>query len=88
MLGIWHRGDWLKRDLDSPIYGRVERGNTIFGLFIAFINEKSIPLISHVYVYVDFMVDMFMIFLSLLCWLYVCFMEATMYGSQHVFNCK
>jgi len=31
MLGIWHEGDWLKRDLAQPIYGRVECGSTIPG---------------------------------------------------------
>ena len=46
MLGIWHGGDWLKRDLAQQIYGQVECGSPIFGWFIAFINEKFIPLIS------------------------------------------
>ena len=32
MLGIWHRGEWLKRDLAQPFYGQVERGNPISGL--------------------------------------------------------
>jgi len=27
MLGIWHGGDSLKRDLAQPIYGWVERGS-------------------------------------------------------------
>jgi len=27
MLGIWHEGDWLKRDLVQLIYGQVLRGN-------------------------------------------------------------
>ena len=46
MLGIWHGAEWLKRDLAQPFYGRVERGSPISGWFIAFINEKFIPLIS------------------------------------------
>ena len=45
MLGIWHRGEWLKRDLAQPFYGQVERGSPISNSFIAFINEKFIPLI-------------------------------------------
>ena len=90
MLGIWHWGDWMKRDLDQPIYGQVKCGSPISGRFIAFINEKFIPLIfmckcTDVYVYS--MVDMFMIFLSLLSLLYVCFMAVDMYESQHVFTC-
>ena len=31
MLGIWHGGDWLKRDLAQPIYGWVEHGSPISG---------------------------------------------------------
>ena len=57
MLGIWHGGEWLKRDLGQPFYGQVERGNPIFSWFISFINEKFIPLISmckFIDVYVDF----------------------------------
>jgi len=46
MIGIWHEGEWLKRDLAQPFYGRVERGSPISGGFIAFINQKFIPLIS------------------------------------------
>jgi len=45
MLGIWKGGDWLKTDLAQPIYGQVEHGSPITGWFIAFINEKFIPLI-------------------------------------------
>ena len=57
MLGIWHKGDWIKRDLAQPIYGRVEHGSTISSWFIAFISEKFIPFISMckcIDVYVDF----------------------------------
>jgi len=45
MLGIWHGGDWLKRDLAQPIYGQVEHGSSIIGWFIVLINEKLLPLI-------------------------------------------
>ena len=44
--GVWHEGDWLKRDLAQPNYGRLEHASPITGWFIAFINEKFIPLIS------------------------------------------
>jgi len=90
MLRIWHGGEWLKRDLAQPFYGQVERGNPISDWFIAFINEKSIPLIftwKGTDVFMDLMADMFIVFLFLLCWLYAHFMAATMYGSQHVFTC-
>jgi len=33
------------------------------------------------------MADVFMVFLFLVFWLYVCFMIAVMYGSQHLFTC-
>ena len=91
MLGIWHGVYWLNRDLAQPIYDGVERGCPISSRFIAFINEKFNPFIFMCIctnVYVNFAADMFMIFLSLLCSLYVCFMIATMYGSQHGFTCK
>ena len=59
MLGIWNGGEWLKRDMAQPLYGRVERGSPISSwfMFIAFINEKLIPLIfmcKCIDVYVDF----------------------------------
>ena len=34
MLVIWHGGDFLKKDLAQPIYGRVEHGSPILGLLI------------------------------------------------------
>ena len=57
MLGIWHKGDCLKRDLAQPIYGWVECGSPISSWFISFINNKFIPLIfmyKCIYLYVDF----------------------------------
>jgi len=45
ILQIWHVGEWLKRYLAQPIYGRVEHRSPISGRFIALINEKFIPLI-------------------------------------------
>ena len=35
MLGIWHGGEWLKRDLAKPFYDRVEFGSPILGLDFA-----------------------------------------------------
>lgn len=57
MLGVWHEGDWLKRDLAHPIYGQVEHGSPISSRLIALINEKFIPLIficKCIGVYMDF----------------------------------
>ena len=57
MLGIWHEGEWIKRDLAQPFYGRVDRGSPISSWFIALINEKFIPLIfmcKFIGVYMDF----------------------------------
>ena len=90
MLGIWHGGEWMKRDLAKPFYSEVERGSPISGWFILFINEKSIPFIfmcKFTDVFMDLMVDTFIVFLFLLCWLYEHFMTVAMYGSQHVFTC-
>ena len=38
--------------------------------------------------YVGHMVVISLVFLLLLCWLYICFMTIAMYGSHHVFTCK
>jgi len=84
MLGVWHEDEWLKRYLTQPFYGQVERGSPTSGWFIAFINEKSIPLIfmsKGIYVFMDLMAYMFIVFLFLLCWLYAHFMTLGMYGS-------
>jgi len=82
MLGIWHWGDWMKRDLDQPIYGQVKCGSPISGRFIAFINEKFIPLIfmcKCTDVYVDTMDDMFYdIFVPIM--MVICMF----YGSNYV----
>ena len=45
MLGIWHEGERLKRDLAQPFYGQVECGSPISSWFISFINNKSVRLI-------------------------------------------
>ena len=74
MLRIWHGGDWLKRDLAQPIYGQVERGSPFTGWFIAFINEKFIPLIfmcKCIDVYIGIlMADIFIASMFLLFFLY------------------
>ena len=75
MLGIWHGGEWLKRDLARPFYGQVERGSPISSWFISFINEKSFPLIfmcKSTDVFMDLMVE---------CLLYLCFSYA---GYMHI----
>jgi len=41
MFGIWHRGDWLKRDLAQPIYSRVEHGSPIPGSFLHSLMRNS-----------------------------------------------
>ena len=67
MIGVWHKGEWLKRDLTQPFYGRVERDCPTTGWFITFINEKSIPLIfmcKGIDVFMDFMVYIFILFCS------------------------
>ena len=35
MLGIWHRGEWTKRDLVHLFYGRVKHGSPFLGLDFA-----------------------------------------------------
>ena len=90
MLGIWQRGEWLKKDLAQPFYVRVERGSPILGLDF----ESSIwgyfSLYFYEYytaLYVDYMAMISLVFMLLLCWLCMCFMTTNMYGSKHVFTC-
>jgi len=75
MLGIWHRADWLKRDLAQPIYGWVERGSPMSSWFIAFISEKKNPFpwfsCANVLMYIwILMADMFIVFLFLFCFFF------------------
>ena len=70
MLGIWHRGEWLKIYLAQPIYGRVESGSPIPGWFLHSLMRSSFPwnLMSKCTdLYVDPMVDLSLIFLLLFC---------------------
>ena len=72
----------MKRDLAQPFYDQVERGSPIFGWFIAFINEKSIPLIfmcKGTNVFMDLMADMFIVFLFLFM-----FVICTFYDNNYV----
>jgi len=41
MLGIWHGGEWLKRDLAWPFYGREERGSPISGWLLHALMRNS-----------------------------------------------
>ena len=91
MLGIWHEGEWLKRDLAQPFYSRVECGSPIPGLDFASLMKVYLSLYFYEYyigLYVAYMVVISWVFLSLLCWLCMCFMIAAMYGSHHVFTCN
>jgi len=91
MLGIWHGGDWLKRDLDQPClwWGGLWKSQTwlaftsfIWGYFSLLIHEYYTSL------YVDYMVVVSLVFLLLLCWLWECIMIVPIYGSHHIFTCK
>ena len=75
ILGIWHGGDWLKRDLALPIYGRVECGSPITGWLIAFINEKIHSLDFHVKMYWCIYGFWWMTCLLYLCSYYVVYMH-------------
>jgi len=52
MLGIWHGGEWLKRDLAHPFYIRVERGSPIMGwIFHSLIRGSLLDIYINVLVY-------------------------------------
>jgi len=44
MLGIWHGGEWMKRDLAQPFYSWVECGSHILGLDFASLMKGDISL--------------------------------------------
>ena len=72
MLGIWHGGDWMKRDLAQPICGRVECGSPSSGWFLYSIIKSSFFLYlvcKCTSYYVDCIVVVSIVFLVLLCWL-------------------
>ena len=80
----------MKRDLAQPLYSWVECGIPTPGLYLESLMKGylSFYFYEHIYgVYVVYMALLSLVFLSLLCWLYVYFMTVGMYGFQHVFTC-
>ena len=70
MLGIWHGGECLKRDLAQSFYGCVEHGSPILGLDFASLMKGYFSL--YIYenydgLYVVYMDVISLVFLSLLC---------------------
>lgn len=75
----------------KPFYSWVERGSPILGLDFAALMKVYFSLYFYEYytrLYVVYMVVISLIFMSLLCWLCICFMTSAMYGFHHVSNCK
>jgi len=90
MLGIWHEGEWFKRYLAHPFYDWVEHGSPILGLDFASLIKYYFSLYFYEHfdgLYVVYKVVISSIILSLLCWLFICFMTTTMCGSHHVLTC-
>ena len=56
MLIILNGGEWLKRYLAYPFYGRVEHGSPILGLDFASLMRGYFSLFFYVY-YIDLYVD-------------------------------
>jgi len=80
----------MKRDLAQPFYGQVERASPVLGLDF----ESSIRGYLSLYFYENYigLYEVYMavsslVYLSLLCWLCICFMIVAMYGSHHVSTC-
>ena len=91
MLGTWHRGEWLKRDMDQPFYGQVERGSTILGLNFASLMKGYFSLYFYDNfdgLYMVYMGVLSWVFLLLLCSLCMFFMTTSIYGFHHVFPCN
>ena len=77
MLGIWHKGEWMKRDLAQSFYGWVERGSPILGLDFASLMKSYFSLYLYEHydgLYVVYMAMISLVFMSLLYWLFTCFM--------------
>ena len=91
MLGIWHGVEWLKIDLAQPFYGQVECGSPILGLDFTSLMRGYFSFYFYEYytnLHVYHMVVISLVFMLLLCWLYMVLMTVFMYGSHHVFTCK
>ena len=72
MLGIWHRGDWMKRYMAQSIYGRMERGSPIPDRLLHSLMRSSFPwnlMCKCTGSYEDPMANVSLIFLLLFCWL-------------------
>ena len=81
----------MKRDLAQPLYGRVEHGSPIPGFDFASLMKGYFSLYlykNYGGLYVVYMAMISLVFLSLLCWLSICFREATMYGCCLLFTCN
>ena len=90
MLGIWHEGEWLKRDLAQPFYGWLERGSPILGLDFASLMKGYFFLYlyeNYDGLYEVYMVVISLVFLSLLRSLFTYFMRAATNISHHVLTC-
>ena len=62
MLGIWHGGEWMKRDLAQSFYGQVERGSPIWGLDFASLMKGYFS--WYFYEYYDGLYVVYMVVLS------------------------
>ena len=69
MLGIWHGGESLKRDLAQSFYDRVERGSPIPGLDFASLMKGYLSLYPYEYytgIYMVYMVVISLVIMDLL----------------------
>jgi len=84
------RVEWLKRYLAQPFYSWVEHGSSIPILDFSSLMKGYFSLYfyeNYNRLYVDYMVVISLVFLSLLCWLFACFMITIMSGSHDVLTC-
>ena len=81
----------MKRDLSQPFYGRVECGSPILGLDFPSLMRGYLSLYlyeNYDGLYMIYMVGISLVFMSLLYWLFTCFMTTTMCGFHHGFTCN
>jgi len=77
--------------LVEPFYSQVEHGSPIAGWVVALLMKVYFSLYFYDHydgLYVVYRVVISFIFISLLCWLCICFITEVMYASHRVFACK
>ena len=69
MLGLWHEGEWLKRDLAKRFYGQLESGSSILDLDFVSLMKGYFSL--YFYEHFDYIWSIWLYFHEYFCCYYV-----------------